>query len=294
MILTFLLFVLTSVSPQANSWHGVMPLHSTRADVERILGPPTPDSKATDAADYRTENERIFVLYSTGPCDVTPSNGWSAPLGTVIQMSVYPNVKPTLTDFKLNLRDFEKTQDPELVDYTHYNDDVKGISVTVDTIRGVVVSISYWPTSKENYLRCSTPTESEYKAFGFLPHKFAEYSNISLASERRRLSDFAKLLRRFISTQGYIIAYAGKSGGAGEANRLADRAKNYLVKSRGIKSARLTTIDGGHRKRSTVELYIVPPGVTPPAANPSAAPSEVQIIKSGKPVNKPQSSQFCK
>jgi hypothetical protein len=294
-MLTPLLLVLTSIAhPQANSWQGIVPLHSTRIDVEKILGPPRPESKGLDASTYKTGGEKVFVLYSTGPCNAKPSNGWNVPRGTVIEVSVEPNVKPKLSDFKLDLSKFKKNRDPEVLDYTYYTDDGNGISITVNTVEGVVVSINYWPTSKENYLRCSTPIESTDQTFGFLPQKFAEYSNISLASERRRLGDFAKLLRRFNSTQGHIIAYAGKNAAAGEANRLADRAKNYLVKSRGIKPARLLTIDGGHREKPTVELYIVPLGVTPPAAAPSVSLSEAQIIKAGKVVNRAHSSRAGK
>jgi hypothetical protein len=271
MILFYVLLVLTRMSgPQANSWHGIVPLHSTRADVERALGPPTVDSKAADAADYRTENERIFVLYSTGSCDLKPSNGWNVPRGTVIQMSVYPNRKPELSDLNLDPSRFKENRDPEVLDYTYYTDDEDGISITV--VAGSVVSTSYWPTSKQNYLRCSAPAESPYQFSGFLPHRFAEYADVSLASERKRLGDFAKLLRRFISTQGHIIAYAGKRSRPGEARRLANRAKNYLIKTHGINSARLITINGGYRERGTVELYMVPPGVTPPAPKPTVVP----------------------
>lgn len=273
MILTPLLLILTSIAyPQSNSWQGIVPLHSSRIDVEKILGPPRPESKGLDASTYETGSEKVFVLYSPGPCNATASNGWNVPRGTVIEVSVEPKGKTKLSDFKLDASKFEKKRDPEVLDYTSYTDDENGISITVNTVDGVVVRISYWPRSKENYLRCSTPTETLYQPFGFLPHKFAEYSNLSPASEKRRLGDYAQLLRRFSSAQGHIIAYAGKNAAAGEANRLAERAKNYLVKSRGIKPARLITIDGGYREKCTVELYIVPPGVAPPAGAPSVSP----------------------
>lgn len=276
MILTYLLLVLTSVGhPQVNSWRGILPLHSTRADVEKILGPPRPESKGIDASTYNTEGETVFILYSTGPCDMKPSNGWNAPRGTVIEVSVKPKVKPKFSNFKLDESKYEKNRDPELLDYTYYTDEENGISVTVNTAEGVVTNISYWPTSKQKYLRCSTPTENLYQ-FKFLPHKLEQYSQISPISEGKRLDRFAKQLRRFPSTQGYIIAYAGKHADGFEAPRLAKRAKTYLVRRRGINPARLTTIASGHRKRWTVELYILPPGVPPPAATPSIAPSEVK------------------
>jgi hypothetical protein len=277
MDISFLFLVLIAIAPpQANSWHGIVPLHSTRADVERILGSPTPDSKAKDAADYRTANERIFVLYSTGPCDVKPSNGWNAPRGTVIKVSVEPNVKPKLSDFKLDESKYEKNRDPELPDYMYYTDDENGIVITVNTAEGVLTNITYWPTSKENSLRCSTATEN-YQIFGFDAYKFAEYSNISWADQREQLDGFATLLSQFPSAQGHIIAYAGKSAHPG-AKKLATRTKSYLVRMRGINSARLVTVDGGRREAATVELYLVPPGVSSPGPSltvPSNEPHNV-------------------
>jgi hypothetical protein len=273
MILTYLLLVLTSVGhPQVNSWRGIIPLHSTRADVEKILGPPRPESKGIDASTYNTESERVFILYSTGPCDVKPSNGWNAPRGTVIEVSVEPNTKPNLSDLKLDLSKYDKRPDGDYLDSTSYVDEENGISITVNTAGGVVTSIDYWPTSKENYLRCSTSTENAYQISGFSPHKFAEYSNISLAGERKRLDRFARLLQHFPSTQGHIIAYGGKLAHAGEAQRLASRARSYLVNRRGVNPARLVTVDGGYKEQWTVELYMVPPGVTPPAPTPTVAP----------------------
>lgn len=281
MTLTPLLLIFASIAhPQLNSWQGIVPLHSTRIDVEKILGPPRPESKGRDASTYETRSGKVFVLYSTGPCNTTISNGWNAPRGTVIEVSVEPKGKPKLSDFKLDPSKFEKKQDPEVLDYTYYADDENGISITVNTVQDVVVRISYRPKFKDNYLRCSASTETVYQVFGSRSHKFAEYSNLSLASERRRLGDYAKLLGRFVSTQGHIITYSGKNADAGEAKRLAERIKSYLVKSRGINPARLITIDGGYREKCTVELYIVPPGVAPPAAAPTVSPGELHLLRS--------------
>jgi hypothetical protein len=181
----------------------------------------------------------------------------------VIKLSVEPKVKPKLSVFNLDESRYKKNRDPELPDYTYYTDEENGISVTVNTTEGVVISISYWPTSRENHLRCSGSSEN-LEAFGFRPFKFAEYSYISRASERRRLSGFAGLLKRFPSSQGYIVTHVGPGAGVREAQTSAKRAINYLVNNHAINAARLRTVEGGHRETWTIELYIVPPGVAPP------------------------------
>jgi len=272
MTVVFLLLTLIAMeSPQADSWHGMVPLHSKRPDVEKILGPPTSDSKAKDAADYRTDNERVFVLYSTGGCRVKSNNSWNVQAGTVISFSVYPDRKPRFADLKLDESKYKKTRDPELPDYTYYKDDENGIFITVNTAEGVLISIGYGPTSKEMSLRCDSQADNVYDLTGFNAYKVTEYSNISRASERTHLDDFAKLLRRFPSAQGHIIAYAGKSAHRDEARRLAKRLKNYLVRRWRINSARLITLDGGHREAWAIELFLVPPGVTSPAPSPTCS-----------------------
>jgi hypothetical protein len=94
--------------------------------------------------------------------------------------------------------------------------------------------------------------------------KFDEYGNIKFNDEKARLDNYAIQLQNQPDSQGYILAYGSC---AGEAQARADRAKDYLVNTRGIDASRLVTVDGGCRSDLTVELWIVPRGATAPAAS---------------------------
>jgi len=96
------------------------------------------------------------------------------------------------------------------------------------------------------------------------PTKFDEYGNIRFNDEKARLDNYAIQLQNAPTDQGYIVAYGSC---AGEAQARADRAKDYLVNTRGIDAGRIVTIDGGCRADLAVELWIVPTGATPPAAS---------------------------
>jgi len=96
------------------------------------------------------------------------------------------------------------------------------------------------------------------------PIKFDEYGNIKFNDEKARLDNYAIQLQNDPGAQGYIIAYGSC---AGEAQARADRAKDYLVNTRGIDAGRLVTVDGGCRSELTVQLWIVPTGATAPAAS---------------------------
>jgi hypothetical protein len=94
--------------------------------------------------------------------------------------------------------------------------------------------------------------------------KFDEYGNIKFNDEKARLDNYAIQLQNQPGAQGYIIAYGSC---AGEAQARADRAKDYLVNTRGIDAGRIVTVDGGCRADLSVELWIVPTGATAPAAS---------------------------
>ena len=111
------------------------------------------------------------------------------------------------------------------------------------------------------------------------PFQFDTYGNIPRNDVKARLDNFANALQENPGAQGLIIAYGGRRGPAGEAQRRADFARDYLVNTRGIDAGRLQTIDGGFREEATTELWIVPAGATPPTASPTVDPSEVQTTR---------------
>lgn len=59
-----------NVKPLPNEWRGLVPLRSTRSDVERLLGKPAIHPTAFE--NYNTETERVDVIYSPGPCGSFP------------------------------------------------------------------------------------------------------------------------------------------------------------------------------------------------------------------------------
>jgi hypothetical protein len=100
------------------------------------------------------------------------------------------------------------------------------------------------------------------------PTKFDEYGNIRFNDEKARLDNYAIQLQNEPGSTGTIIVYGSC---AGEAQQRGDRAKDYLVNTRGIEAGRITVVDGGCRSDLTVQLWIVPQGSTAPAADPAGA-----------------------
>lgn len=149
-------------------------------------------------------------------------------------------------------------------------------SITVDTTgaSGTVtatVDVGGYDRSCSASNSCTTSIPVEAKA-----RKVDEYGNIKFNDEKARLDNYAIELQNDPTAQGYLVCYGGRTGRTGEAQRRCDRAKNYLVSTRGIDASRVVTVDGGFREELTVELWVVPSGATPPAAAPTVDPSEVK------------------
>jgi hypothetical protein len=267
----------------ANEWRGIVPLRSTRADVERVLGSPT----TPRGSGYETENERVTVSYSNGPCERGVPEAWNVQRDTVISLTVYPKATLIITSLQLDRTKYRRARDPHVGTIVYYINEEDGIRIEASALEGEIEevrSITYMPPARDSHLRCpgsSVPSDENVPP----PRKFDEYSNIPFSDERARLDNFAFYVQQEQETIGYIIAYAGRRARAGEARARAERAKNYLVNKRGINAERIVTIDGGHREELMVELYLVPRGMAGPSATPTVDPSEVQIIRGGNARN---------
>jgi hypothetical protein len=152
-------------------------------------------------------------------------------------------------------------------------------SITVDTngVTGTVtatVDVGGYDRSCSASNSCTTSIPDVPK-----PRKVDEYGNIKFNDEKARLDNYAIELQNDPTSQGYLVCYGGRTGRAGEAQRRCDRAKNYLVSTRGIDGSRIVTVDGGYREELTVELWVVPSGATPPPNSPTVDPSEVRTTR---------------
>ena len=107
---------------------------------------------------------------------------------------------------------------------------------------------------------CSTPI----KGLPPVARKFDEYGNIRFNDEKARLDNFAIQLQNEPSATGYIIGYGYCEG---EGQTRANRAKDYLVNTRGIDGSRLVVVDGGCRSDLQVQLWVAPSGAAAPTGD---------------------------
>ena len=96
--------------------------------------------------------------------------------------------------------------------------------------------------------------------------KFDEYGNIRFNDEKARLDNYAITLQNEPGSAAVIIVYGSC---AGEAQQRGDRAKDYLVNTRGIEAGRITVVDAGCSEELKVQLWIVPSGSAAPTPDPA-------------------------
>ena len=141
---------------QAKGWRGIVPLHSTRADVEQLLG--TPDRKSNKpVVRYDLEKELVYIIYSREPCSTGSVYGkWAVPPDTVVSIRVIPKKALPLSELKLDAAQYKVTHVRGVPSYTYYIDDGEGVQF--DVSHGHVNSIDYFHAAEDEHLRCKTYT----------------------------------------------------------------------------------------------------------------------------------------
>lgn len=137
---------------QAKGWRGIVPLHSTRTDVEQLIGKPN-----FQYGLYDLENERVSITYSKGTC--AEGAQWDVPCDVVTQISVTPKGKLRLADLHLDPSKYKRIKDPEVQVHTFYSNKEDGIRYVVfeggGEDNGLVLNIYYEPGVKDEHLRCA-------------------------------------------------------------------------------------------------------------------------------------------
>ena len=151
-----------------NSWRGLVPLHSNRRDVERLLGARSPSQQTL--VTYNTDYENVVAKYSDRKCDI-PSSDWNVAAGTLIELVVNPKPSFFLKELHLDSTRYKREEiapNPEINDAPKvwtYIDSSNGIIIRTQSNRGregdeIVVSIKYLPSKKDDGLRCGSKAKS--------------------------------------------------------------------------------------------------------------------------------------
>src|SRR5215204_2660207 len=102
LLASLMLLVLTS-GALAKPWRGIIPLHSTRAQVRKLLGKPIVGGDGSLDL-YDLKEGRVNVMYARHPCEEgLPSDwgNWRVPHGTVVNISIQLHEEIPLKRFRI-------------------------------------------------------------------------------------------------------------------------------------------------------------------------------------------------
>jgi len=283
-LIRILLLLMSAIPASAKVWRGIEPLHSTRADVERILGPPNFDNSPYLPV-YAFPEGRAIISYSSNACEEGVPGGWNVPKDTVIEITLYPETLRKLSEMLTPGKKYEQIHAVH-TQHVYYVDSEEGITFTASL--DVVQSIRYGPSAKDKALACG-----EYKYAAPIPagvelkkveqYPFDRFGNISFYDAQARLDNFViqlfELKKDDPLWRGYIIVYAGRRSYSGEAQFKANCYKNYLVRVRKMNPASLFAVDGGFSEEMSVELYVGHANYYPPVLWPTLSPKKVEVIR---------------
>ena len=153
--------VLSLGTASAKEWNGIVPLKSTRADVERLLGKGSGNN-------YRYGKQIVNIEYAQFPCGHKNPPGWpEAPLGwnvprdTVVAIGISFGMKTiSVASLSFDLSKFERVRGAaDLSQDFYYTNKADGFAIEIvdtGTAEGEVVrELLYTPTAKDEELfRC--------------------------------------------------------------------------------------------------------------------------------------------
>ena len=138
---------------KARAWRRIIPLHSTRTDVRRLLGRPIVGGNgAIDL--YELTEGHVNIRYARRECEEgLPADwgNWNVPRDTVVSISIGLHQELPLAELKIrNLKAFKWYTDTSGA--TYYRDKRRGIEYQVQ--ERMVTAITYGPTAGDGRLLC--------------------------------------------------------------------------------------------------------------------------------------------
>lgn len=161
-IALLLAFTAMIIQP-TQGYRGIVPVVSTKNDVERVLGKPSDRVSGL----YHFPDEIVSIAYSRYGCKsppatpgwpVAPSEGWDVPADTVLAVRVTLRQQIPLASLGIDLTTFKKVRgDSDVASHYMYVDEEAGVTIDLngDGATETVRAYIYQPQAKFKNLRCT-------------------------------------------------------------------------------------------------------------------------------------------
>jgi len=262
---------------QTNSWRGLTPLRSSRADAERALGKPAKE-EPWGTKEYKTQEGIVFARFTSKSCE----SGWDVPVGTLVSLS--PPKMPSLGKTADELEFVEGQQyqmTTDVADRASWIDPDKGIAYSVelgphgDRLDFLIRPVTFIPTRSDNDRRCDgfPPYAPERYYFTLLTSRFINPELSEKDALNVLVADIDNLAAYVLANNGkytgfVLVYFDGKRPFEFYEEKLME-LKSLLRKRRPEYEDKIVFIEGGMREESLAEFHVISKGTPPPAPNPT-------------------------
>ncbi len=240
----------------------IRPLLTTRSEVDARLGVGKGECRCV----YETSDNTLTIRYSETRCD----GGWNVDKETVLRFEIKP--KSGVAKFSLN---------GDLSSFVKVTDDAK-YSSYVDVKNGLIVSVSPYDEVEliEHVPNESQATQTGLRCAGSKPYGLTNrlypisfsYDMKGWPADMSEIDNIAFHYRNSHDMKLYVMVYFKQGTSNVNKTRYLNSVNSRIRRILGKSAATVVITDGGTRKRSQVEVYILKEEL--PAPVPSAAPSK--------------------
>jgi len=226
----------------------IVPLHSTRNDVEKV-------AKFIEDFNlfvrYETDSEFINVYYTKTRCDEL---GWNVGADFVHSYRIYPKQDLILTALLKTNKQFFQIGDDTLS--THYINAADGIEFVGRYGEEKVEYIGFFPTFADFTLRCAGFPKYDLISQHYPLTESFTIKDPSSFDVGLMATTFSRL-QKDTDQKGYAFVYCQK-GQITKCNELKKRVEKYASKVLNSEIKRFTVSVGGYRDNLEIESFLVP------------------------------------
>jgi len=256
---------------QSNSWRGLTPLQSTRAEVEKLYG--NAIRSYGSSAEYLTQNGKISIRFAQRPCE----GGWIVQGDTVIEITAYDVSGKTDKELGFVEGRHRRNRD-DVADHYTWFDPEQGLkyyfvqAIRDERILPLLESITYGP--KRSDPRCDgfPPYAPERDYFTMDQYSFLRPGMGREEALYDVLGHIDELMIRVEFNEpefaGYVVIYFDRRRPFAYYKKELLRLKSLIGRKRKLYAEKLVIIEGGLLDRSEFRLYMLPKDWPPPAPVP--------------------------
>lgn len=136
----------------APKWKQIRLMHSTRTDVEKLMGPAKYRGYSTW---YKVDDGVLHIEYNPYTSCTQTGADLRVRQWTVVEITFEPDNPVKLADLNLDLKKFRQVKEsPDVPDLLSYLNEEEGVDYTFDTNDDRLNNVRYFPGKRYDRLRC--------------------------------------------------------------------------------------------------------------------------------------------